>query len=371
MRTNDKQDIYEKLSLLVNTFVDTHELSNEAFLKRALDSAFELIPDAEKGSIYINQNGIYRPVCAKGYDLTILDRLSFTDTDLFIGFEYHDIDHIKAYQNYILKRDDSKFSEEILDTFKALGTYENFTSLYAPLVYDRQIIGLISLEKFVNTPYSKLCQDVLKFYAQSISNHYALKLRYDHEKRLYDQTIMSLVTAIEVKDPYTEGHARRVMLYSEWIGAALQLPSRELEKLKIAALLHDVGKIGISNDLLNKPGKLTAEEFDQIKKHPENAKKILTNLSDFNDIVMMTYMHHEHFDGSGYPQGLKGDEITYGAHIIQVADAYDAMTSDRSYRKAMTHEAAIQVLLEASGNQFHPDVVAAAVAILNLIKQTH
>lgn len=370
MKTNDKKEIYEKLSLLVNTFVDTHELSNEAFLKRALESAFELIPDAEKGSIYIIQEGTYRPVCAKGYDLTILNRLSFTDMDLFIGFECHDIDHIKAYQNYISKRDDSKFSEEILRTFKALGTYEDFTSLYAPLVYDRQIIGLISLEKFVNTPYSKLCQDVLKFYAQSISNHYALKLRYDYEKRLYDQTIMSLVTAIEVKDPYTEGHARRVMLYSEWIGAALQLPSRELEKLKIAALLHDVGKIGISNDILNKPGKLTVEEFDQIKQHPENSKKILNNLSDFNDIVMMTYMHHEHFDGSGYPQGLKGDEISYGAHIIQVADAYDAMTSERSYRKAMTHEAAIQILLEASGKQFHPDVVTAAVAILNLIKQT-
>lgn len=365
--SNHDFELRDKISLLVNAFVDTHTLSKEAFLVKILNSAFELIPEAEKGSIYIESNGYYRPICAKGYSMELLSKLYFSKDDLFIGFECKELSEIQSYQNYISRRNDCQFTPDIIETFKQLGTYEHFTTLYAPLLYDHTLIGLISLERFIDEPYSVASQDILRFYAQSISTYYTLKVKHDLKKKLFDETVMALVTAIELKDSYTVGHARRVMLYSEWIATALQLPAVQLEQIKIAALLHDVGKLGISDEILNKPGKLTAEEYAQIKKHPEKSKRILENISDFNEIVTLAYMHHEHYDGCGYPQGLEKDDIPIGAHVIQVADAYDAMTSERSYRKALTHKQAIEILQDQRGKQFHPEVVTAAIAIFEVM----
>ncbi|HSN66599.1 MAG TPA: HD-GYP domain-containing protein, partial [Fusibacter sp.] len=164
-----------------------------------------------------------------------------------------------------------------------------------------------------------------------------------------------------VKDIYTEGHARRVMDYSEKLSRTLNLPQNEIEKIKTAALLHDVGKIGIPNEILNKPITLDFDEYELVKKHPEDTKRILDKITGLSDVVTLAYMHHEHYDGSGYPQGLKGDQIPIGAHIIQLADAFDAMTSKRAYREAMPIEIAIEVLKSCSGTQFHPLVVEAAM----------
>ena len=366
----DELTLYSKISLLVNAFADTHALSKEAFLAKVLYSAFELIPEAEKGSIYVEDHGLYKPICAKGYSMELLNHIHFTKEDLFIGFECTEFSEIQSYQNYIARRDDRQFTSDNLDIFKQLGTYENFTTLYAPLLYDHTLIGLISLERFKNEPFSKTSQEILRFYAQSISNYYTLKVKFNHEKRLYDETIMALVTAIEIKDSYTVGHAKRVMHYSECIAAALQLSKAEIEHIKIAALLHDIGKLGVSDDILNKPGQLTPEEFEEIKKHPANSKRILENITNFSEIVTMAYMHHEHFDGSGYPLGLSGTAIPIGAHIIQVADAYDAMTSERSYRKALSHEKAVSILSSEAGKQFHPDVVSTAVVLFEVMSKT-
>lgn len=367
-QNTDEIALCNKISLLVNAFTDTHRLSKEAFLAKVLHSAFELIPEAEKGSIYIENNGLYRPICAKGYDMELLSKLFFSADDLFIGFECKEMSEIQSYQNYIARRDDRQFTADNLEIFKQLGTYEHFTTMYAPLLYDHTLIGLISLERFKNEPFTLASQEILRFYAQSISNYYTLKIKHDLEKKLYDETVMALVTAIEIKDSYTVGHARRVMQYSDWIATALQLPTVEVEQIKIAALLHDVGKLGVADEILNKPGKLTIDEYEEIKKHPENSKRILENITDFNEIVSMAYMHHEHFDGSGYPQGLRENEIPIGAHIIQVADAFDAMTSERSYRKALTYMQALEILQNEIGKQFHPEVVTAAVALYKAMK---
>lgn len=358
------QALYQKFSRLVNSFVDAHKLSIQGFLEHALDSAFELIPEAEKGSLYIASGNHFIPVCAKGYDLDLLKKLSFTKDDLFIGFECTDIDTIESYENYILKRDETKFSSEIIEVFKAIGTYEKFTSLFAPLQYEDMLIGLISLERFDDKHFSDQSKEILRFYAQSISNHYALKISQEKERKIYNETIMALATAIEVKDAYTEGHARRVMEYSTLIAKAMHLPEDDIEHIRTAALLHDVGKIGISNTILDKPSKLTPDEYDIVKKHPENAKKILSNISNFSEIMNLAYMHHEHYDGAGYPQGLAGEDIPLGAHIIQLADAYDAMTTQRAYREAMPTHVAFDILIEESGHQFHPKVVEIALRVL-------
>ncbi len=351
-----------KISLLVNAFVNTHQLTKDEFLINALNSAFELIPEAEKGSLYVLHGENYLPVCTKGYDIDLIKRLSFTKDNLFIGFECADINNIESYETYIEKRIDEAFDANTIETFKLLGTYSDFTSLYAPIQFDNTVIGLISLEKFTNKAFSMESKEVLRFYAQMISNFYALKIKAEREQNMHEETIMALITAIEVKDIYTEGHARRVMDYSEKLSLALNLPQSDIEKIKTAALLHDVGKIGIPNEILNKPFALTAEEYELVKKHPEDTKRILAKITGLADVVSLAYMHHEHYDGSGYPQGLKGDQIPLGAHIIQLADAFDAMTSKRAYREAMPSDKAIDVLKSCSGTQFHPEVVDAAVS---------
>lgn len=116
---------------------------------------------------------------------------------------------------------------------------------------------------------------------------------------------------------------------------------------------------------MNKPSRLTPEEYEIVKRHPADAKRILEHISDFGDIVTLAYMHHEHYDGGGYPEGLSGDAIPLGAHILQVADAFDAMTSERAYRSAMTHHEALTILQSESGKQFHPLVVDVATAIFS------
>lgn len=354
-------ELYKKIALLVNSFVNTHLLTKDEFLINALNSAFELIPEAEKGSLYVLHGDDYLPVCTKGYDIELIKRLSFTKDNIFIGFECPDVNNIESYENYIEKRIDHAFDEYTLETFKLLGTYSNFTSLYAPIQFDSTVIGLISLERFTKRSFSEESKEVLRFYAQMISNFYALKIKAEREQAMHEETIMALVTAIEVKDIYTEGHARRVMDYSERLSRFMNLPESEIEKIKTAALLHDVGKIGIPNEILNKPSTLNYEEYELVKKHPEDTKRILDKITGLGDVVSLAFMHHEHYDGSGYPQGLKGGQIPIGAQIIQLADAFDAMTSKRAYREAMPNEMAIEVLKNCSGKQFHPDVVEAAV----------
>lgn len=149
----------------------------------------------------------------------------------------------------------------------------------------------------------------MKFYAQIISNFYTQKVFNEKEKKMYDEIVTALVSAIEVKDKYTEGHAKRVREYSCAIAEELQLSKKQISDISTAALLHDIGKIGISTEILNKPGKLTEEEYNCIKDHPLYTKAILEKISGFSNVTNFAYSHHENYDGTGYPQGLKHDEI--------------------------------------------------------------
>ena len=172
-------------------------------------------------------------------------------------------------------------------------------------------------------------------------------------------TIEALVRALEARDSYTRGHSDRVNLYSMAIGERLNLSSRELEILHDASLLHDIGKIGVYDRILLKPQQLNAEEMQLMKSHPELSGEILGSLSFLKEHIPLIVHHHERQDGSGYPLGLKGDEIPLGARIIQVADSWDAMTSDRPYRRRLSTTVAIQELKKHSGTQLDKSCVDA------------
>lgn len=360
---------YEKIRLIVDAFENISKLNKEDFLKKIFDSAFDLIPEAEKGSFYEFNGDRFVPILYKGYDFELLSKLSFTEEEVFIGFECSDNNDIRAYEVYISKRDDKKFTKERIDVFKGLGTYSNFTALYAPIQVEGKNIGMICLERFNNSGFDEISKTVLKYYAQLISEFYTQRVYQEKKTEFFHSIVTALVTAIEVKDVYTEGHGQRVKKYSTMIAEKMKLSKDQIYNISIASLLHDVGKIGIPTEILNKTSSLTGEEYAIVKRHPQYSKKILERISGFSMIKEFTYAHHERYDGKGYPLGIKGDKIPLEAQVIQVADVFDALTSERSYRKALSKEEAIEIIKNEIGKQFHPYVAKVAIdEVFNIVE---
>jgi putative nucleotidyltransferase with HDIG domain len=175
--------------------------------------------------------------------------------------------------------------------------------------------------------------------------------------RDFVEFVQLIAKTLDAKDTYTAGHSLRVMDYAIKIARALQLPDKEIELLKQACLLHDIGKISIPDGILNKKKKLTAREREYILKHPVVGKKILSTVSDFKDILDIIYAHHERVDGTGYPDGRTENDIPFLARILAVADTYDAMRSERPYRPAKEQNEAIEELILAKGSQLDAEVV--------------
>ena len=184
-----------------------------------------------------------------------------------------------------------------------------------------------------------------------------LSAAYREQRVLYTQTIQALSDSIETKDRYTYGHSSRVLLYSEIVGITLGWDLKTMEHLRYAAILHDIGKIGIPEEILNKTTYLTPDEFDAVKTHPLLGAKILHNIPHLEEVSQAILQHHEHFDGTGYPTGIAGADISPLARVLSVADAYDAMISARPYRPASTIEEAYEELCACAGHQFDPDIV--------------
>jgi diguanylate cyclase (GGDEF)-like protein len=173
--------------------------------------------------------------------------------------------------------------------------------------------------------------------------------------------LKALVNSVDTKDRYTRHHSEDVQLYALQIARELNLSSSDCHTIQISALLHDIGKIGVPDHILRKPARLTPEEFEAIKLHTTMGDIIVRAVPDFKDAVAGVRNHHERWDGKGYPDGLRGEETPFIARILSVADAYSAMTTDRPYRKGMTPEIAMSILMEGSGVQWDPECVQAFV----------
>ena len=189
-----------------------------------------------------------------------------------------------------------------------------------------------------------------------------VKEQTDIINSMYVRSIDAMIKALEAKDFYTRGHSQRVTLYSLAIAAELGMTGEELGDLRRASVLHDLGKIGVREAVLNKPGKLTEEEFADIVRHPETAVRILEPIPFFRPLLPAILHHHERFDGKGYPSRLAGRNIPFASRIMTIADTFDAMTSTRAYRKALPIVDAIAEIRRCSGTQFDPDIVPAFLA---------
>lgn len=221
----------------------------------------------------------------------------------------------------------------------------------------------------LNSSNSKLISkndEIEALYNQTDAMNKKLYHLLDEVKNGYIVTVRSLSSAIEAKDKYTKGHCENVTSYSLQIAKTLGLPDEDLTVLEYAALLHDIGKIGIPSSILNKPGKLTDEEFEVIKSHPAIGYEILKDIDFLKRSALIVFQHHERIDGKGYPRGLTNDELDNLTKIITVADAYDAMTSARPYRtNPLSHEKAMAILEEGGGTQFSSPVIEALKTVLN------
>jgi putative nucleotidyltransferase with HDIG domain len=173
-----------------------------------------------------------------------------------------------------------------------------------------------------------------------------------------------LAAAIDEKDPYTRGHSDRVAKYSMMLGQQLGLSPEDLDRLRIASLLHDVGKIGVDDRVLKKPGSLTPEEFAIMKQHPTKGANIMRPVAQLKDMLPGIELHHEHVDGRGYPHGLKGEEIPLMARVIAVADTLDAMTTNRPYQSALELDDALRHIRKVAGTKFDQNVVDALEALV-------
>jgi response regulator RpfG family c-di-GMP phosphodiesterase len=222
---------------------------------------------------------------------------------------------------------------------------------------------LITIENAIR---KKTIEKELQDYRQNLE--IKVKEQTDLINQMYIRSIDALIKALEAKDFYTRGHSQRVTMYSVAIGKAMGLPGEQVDLLRQAAVLHDLGKIGVREAVLNKPGRLTEEEFKEITLHPEVAVKILEPIPYFKPLLPAILHHHERFDGKGYPGRLAGDSIPLDSRIMAIADTFDAMTSTRAYRSALSLEAANTEILRCSGTQFDPDIVPVFMAVQGKIE---
>lgn len=238
--------------------------------------------------------------------------------------------------------------------------FDSMIKLIQRLLSERQ--SHIDLLNDNNKELSKKNEEIEALYNQTEAMNKELHELLDAVQRGYIVTVRSLSNAIEAKDKYTQGHCENVTKYSLGTAKILGLPDEDLIALEYAALLHDVGKIGIPSSILNKPSKLSETEFEIIKTHPTIGYEILKDIEFLERSALIIHQHHERVDGQGYPLGLKKDELDILTRIITVTDAYDAMTSARPYRKnPLSEKKAIEILVDGSGTQFDSEVVEAFI----------
>ncbi|RME87383.1 MAG: response regulator [Planctomycetota bacterium] len=234
------------------------------------------------------------------------------------------------------------------------------TAICHPLLSQRQVIGVLNLTK--TSKGSQFTRSDLEF-VSILAGQAATAIEnarlYENLRQSYFNTIVSLNHALEAKDPYTRGHSERVAHYSLMIAQQLGLSQEDCEKIEAGAKLHDIGKIGVPDRVLLKNGRLTKDEFEMIKLHPKIGAAILEPLGIFKDLIPIVKYHHERWDGKGYNEGLKEEEIPFDAAIVAVADTLDAMTSTRPYRKSLDFDSVVNEIGRFKGRQFHPIVADA------------
>jgi putative nucleotidyltransferase with HDIG domain len=230
--------------------------------------------------------------------------------------------------------------------------------LCVPLITDGNAIGLLlACDKLSGDEFWSRELKIMATFAPEVAASIRKAQLYEDINKTFINTVEAFASALDAKDPYTYGHSRRVAQLSVIICEEMGIPKKVTRRVELAALLHDIGKIGTPENILHKPEKLEYEEFEKIKEHPAKGAAILSNIGEFSDIIKWIRHHHEWYDGKGYPDQIAAEHIPVQARIITIADAYDAMTSDRPYRRGMPPHEVIKIMEEFTRSQFDPEIL--------------
>lgn len=341
-----------ELAALINSTLDTSEIR-----KRSIEAATTLM-DAETGSLLLidpERNELFFEV-ALGEKGKRLKEIRMSLDEGIAGWvartgEAVIVPDVRSDERFYRKADE-----------KSLFVTKNIIA--APLKVKGKTLGVLEA---MNKRHGQFTDGDLALFV-SLANLVASAVDnanlYQELKTTFFGTALALADALEKRDPYTGGHTKRVQDYSMAIGRTLNLPKEEMDLLLLSAILHDIGKIGVQDDILRKQAPLNREEFLLMEEHTNNGAAILRHVRSLERIIPGVLNHHEKYDGSGYPQHLLGEQIPFTARIIAVADTYDAMTTDRPYRKALSEETALNELRRCRGTQFDPVVVDAFIATM-------
>ncbi len=360
LHAREQQKIKEIVALLEMARVVNSTLDLKEILERLVRMSVEVCP-VVLCLVYIREEGIYRPRAWCGFIEECLWELEKRD-----GFREEELGEERGR---LLERGepvtlDCNEAGVLLPTELLCENGVEGVDVF-PLLSRGRLVGLFALFYAGKTgeedPGRKQLAETIAAQASLAIENASL---YEDIERSYFSTVQALAKAIEVKDPYTRGHSERVTTYALLIAEAMGLDERERQKLKYAATLHDIGKIGIAGRVLNKPGALTEEEYTHVKTHPLLGDSIVEPVEFLQEPRPIILHHHERYDGKGYPAGLKGEDIPLSARILAVADAFEAMRSDRPYRKALPMEEARNELIRNAGTQFDPRVVDVFLKIL-------
>jgi len=341
---------FQVISKALNSILDLEKL-----LKIILDIATGLLKVESMSLFLLNtESGFLEPRVYNGIPDEIAKKLKIKVGDGIIGYV------AKTGENLLIKdiSKDERFKKENNKSSK----YRTNSLVCVPLSIKEEIIGVLSINnKIDGSSFDESDLEMASVFASQAAIAIENANLYENMHKSYISTVRALSAAIDAKDKYTSGHSNAVTAYTIPIAKEMGINKEELGKLEYAGLLHDIGKIGIMEQILNKPSRLTNEEFGIIKKHPVIGYEILKSIDFLKDVTLLVKYHHERWDGNGYPDGLKGEDIPLGARIIAVADTFDAMTSDRPYRKGLPVEVAVDEIKRCSGSQFDPKIVEAFI----------
>jgi len=357
IKLNRKNELLDSIKQLTRLFYSAEVATSDEFEKllvNIFEFSMNLIEESDYGSIYIFDDNKVKYLKSFGFDIHKLNALEIPKNNFL---------ELISKESLVIKN-----NEESLQFIDNSGhhTKKIKESIRITLKNENNIIGSMSFD--IDAKHDKVFEDYSIFLMNSISkliNIVITLVKSDNSEKYYEQNmIKALLNMLEIHDEYTNDHSITVANLSKALGLRLELPMIDVDRLYWAGIAHDIGKIEISSSILNKKERLTNEEFRRIKHHPVIGYKALKKLDSLNDIAKYVLHHHERIDGLGYPDGLSGTEIPLISRVLSVVDAWDAMTSERSYRKSLSTKIAVKELIKNKGTQFDDFILNEFIELL-------
>ncbi|BDU51095.1 HD-GYP domain-containing protein [Haliovirga abyssi] len=354
--TNEKM---EQLLSVSSSLIEKAVNKDTDFLSFILHTALKLIPEADYGTVYLIKDGFVHYIDAVGHNKKLLNKIHIDQK----YFQYGN-SSIEIVEN-ILDQDVSFFPKDLFEKIKLASKPIKTTLAYKFKVND-EIVGGMSIDISKNSikHFSPSSTNIVKAIGSFSTAFFAI-IKYINQKEVFRKDIVfSMINLLEIHETYMKGHSQQVADLSLKIAAKMGLDEKTLDEIYWASLVHDIGKIIIPSEILNKKSKLTDEEFEIIKKHTNYAYQVLNKSEFLGNIAKIVLHHHERIDGTGYPEGLHGNNIPLASKIIAVADAWDAMTHERSYKPALSKDKAITEIINNKNRQFDSDIADILIKII-------